>query len=705
MNRSIPHIAKPVPAFDFRPALLAALLCLLLAGTAVAGDTANRLLKVELRPGNGATRLLFKFSQPVEYTASPLVDRGFRLRFHDTDGPLYRKFRNYRDPRVGGLVFARQNGRLSVTIPLAGGMVAQVMPPVSPTVVTVNVASSGGGGASSPPACRERVWQGAGEIVAGFRPPRRSEVPFVPTRRENLPEGLSEQEIGLVLVGEGDIYKGNATDAESIFGYFLDRQPAIKALSAYRLGEARHLLGKYREAVAAFRIGEKLWPDYLANVTSVGYAYADSLARAGEPEQGRAMLIRMARNGSDRKFAPFLLLRIAELAGELDRSGDSLAIYRTLAESFPESRAAFEAELKLADREFFRVGPLAYIGLLRAYERIRMAAPDPAIREEACFKVALLEAMNGPAVDAMALVTLYERRYGGGTYISVAGTLHEEIMHCLYRDLSGKEDWEGLVKAVSENRNYLARCLQDPEFLPRLAGSCDRLGQARQKLDLYVFLAGREWAASRLDILLEGIVETAVQEGDYPLAENAARDFLHRFPRHPSGGRVGERLAAICFSRKENNEVANLLGGLLKGRSATFAESWFYLGEALAAANRRKESESAMIAYISRAKDDPAAHPFLADTCFSVISSRIDRNDLKGALALSMESQRLLSGKGKEMALYKSGEVLRLLGKEEDARQNWETLARQGNDPVWKKLAVQGVADLDWKRKMSGGPP
>lgn len=694
-----------LPLFWFSLACLT-LLPLLCVKPASAEDIPNRLQRMEIRPKGSYTRLIFKMRSGVDFTISSMAGRRVRVAFMDADGPIYKRFRNYSDANVGGIRFSHRNGELVATF-----SVSEEFPGIrafsyaDPSVVVVDVGPyMKGEGAGRPLPGRERIWSGAEKLIKEFDPPGKSDIPFAPTMRQALPGTLPEEEKKLFLKGEAALYKGMGTDAEAVFSYFAKKEPPLRGLAAYRLGEARYLLQNYKGALEAFREGERLWPAYLSRPSSTNFYYADSIARLGNFQAGRKAYCRLITATPDKPYAPLLLVRLAELTARQGDTRVALAIYSAVMENFPAHKAALHAEMNMADLDFFRVGPSTYSGLLQVYEHVSSSASGVEIREEALFKAALLEAVYGKAEDAVNGVSRYEKKYSKGAYAGIAAAMKEDLLCDYYRDLHAAGNCPGFLKMAQENRAHLARCLADPEFLPRLWECVTSEGKTRDGMSLFVFLSEREWADGNKPFLLRRIVDSALSLSELPLAERSAREFLERFPRREEARKVSEQLAAVHFLKKDFTAAAMQLSWLLRPKEqAFFAESYYYLGKALATLKRGRDGERAVSAYVGELKRRGIGSPYLADAYLILISTRKEIGDLKGAIGACREGYESVPPELRDMFTYKLGELYRQEGRQSEAKEWWEKTLKEGRDPVWRKMASQGLADMDWREKVGPG--
>ncbi|KAF0219425.1 MAG: hypothetical protein FD174_2124 [Geobacteraceae bacterium] len=697
-NRKLHIPMSPFPA-------LAGLIFLLLLTSEAAGEVSSHLCRVAIRPSTNYTRLIFRLDKETESSIAFPARRRIHLVFNKTDGRLFKKLRNYSDRYIAGIVVSQRGDNLLVTISamedgpgvrsvrFSGSHIYSLdVGPLFKATVSQSVIPG-----------RESIWNGAGKLIREFDPPLKSDIPFIPTDRRLLEKLIPPTELKLFLSGEAAIYKGNGTEAEEVFAFFMKKESPVRALAAYRRGEALYLLQKYDAALKAFREGERLWPQYMSSNPSVTFYYADSIVRSGDLPGGRRVLTRLIAELADKKYAPLLLVRLADILARQRREMEALAIYRTVVANFTGNKAVSHAAMKLADRRIFTTGGETYQELVQEYKKINETSSDFSLREEALFKATLLESMYGPGMTALSMVVGYQKKYPRGVFINIAGSMREELLVPVYQELYAAKDFQGLVKLAQENRDYLAGCLADDKFIERLADSFAAARMLKGEITLFGNLIEREWATASVPFMLSRILDDALALSDYSLAEGAARGFLQRFPHHQYAHRIREKLGEICYRKNDMKEVVSELSWLLAPRTrADFPESYYYLGKALAGAGKHKEADKAMTLFIAAIKERGIASPLLTDAYYMSAFSRTAAGDRQGAMAVYRAGLEIAEAGRRDQFLYKMGELSMLDGKTNEARSLWEQIKTGGNDPVWQKLAVQAIDDLEWRERMKG---
>ncbi|WP_306536362.1 tetratricopeptide repeat protein [Geobacter sp.] len=679
------------------------LITLLTVDPARAGDR-NRLYRVDVRPHGGFTRLTLKLDREPAYTLTHLAGNRVRVTLRDTDGSRWKRLRSYSDSNVAGCAVSKRRGDLLVTVGVKGDpRGVRVLTAPGSAALTLDVGSRFAPSRTSPFAQgREGIRVGVEQLVTRFDPPVKSDIPFVPTDRRVLQKMLTPEEVDIILAGEAALYRGQGSEAEGIFAPIVTVQSPVKALAYYRLGEARSMLQKYPEALRDFREGEKLQPEFLAQSPGTAFAYADAVFRSGDLEGGRRMLGRLIASLADKKFAPVLLVRLADILARQGKEMEAVAIYRNVSENFPDTKAKWQARMKLADRRLMAIEPATFAGLVDEYLEITRNG-DFILREEALFKAALLTSLFGEAPAGFALVAEYEKKFPRGTYASVARGMREELVVPMVRALAAAKDFPALVKFSQDNRDYLAKCIVDPDYVRSLVIAFADQGRFSEEAALFSYLAGKEWSAPQAPELYRRIIEAAERTGDIPLLEKTADDFLRRFPNHPLALRYREQVASLDYNRGDLAKVASRLAPLLSGTGRPDdVESLYLLGKSLESTGNKKDAERAMTLFLSELRQRGGTSQLAPDAHYVVATARLARGDRKGAMELLRAGSASAPEALRDPFLYKMGEIARLEGRHDEAAGHFQAVVTGGKDPVWQQMATQALADMELKKKLAG---
>lgn len=656
----------------------------------------NQLQRIELHPRQQFTRVTFKLSADPHFEVMPLAGNRLRVQLHDTTGRLFHGLRRYTDRNIGGLVVAQRGSDLVVTFAMAPqGVGWRVIHLEGVPAVSLDV---GPLLQPRPPhpsqPGRERIWGGAAKLLRDFDPPIKPEVPFIPTDRQVLKNLLSEDEQKQFLAAEGALYKGQLTAAEDLLTPFASRTgAAIRPLALYRLAETRYRLQRYSQSLENFREAEQLWPEFLSLNPASMFFYGDSIARNGNLPAGRQLLMRLVVSNADKPYAPVLLVRMADVLARQGNELGALAIYRTAAEYFADSKARQIARMKLADRDFLQATPLDYQSLTGTYHAIAQQIGDFDLREEASFKAMLLAAINAPAGSALDEAIAYQKRFPRGVYTTILRDVREDLVEQAYRQRNWDKEPDALLGLVKTNQEYLASVLRVDGFLPAVTSAFEKAGRPLDLIELYAGLLDRPWVGeANAPYLYLQVAEHAELLGDTLLAKKMLRSFLTRFPSDPRT-RIGkEKLGALQYLDGEQAEARSTLLWLLnKSEQADSPISYYYLGRALWDAKSHAQAAVAMERYLVTVQTLGQKAPLVGDAYYVAAQARQELGQYPQALQLLESGMKSVPAERRDQFLFKLGEVNLQDGKQDQARRYFEQLSKEGKDPDWRRLATQSL--------------
>lgn len=677
--------------------LLCLFLVLVLFPHCAVASIQNQIHRIEIRPKTSFTRITIKLAEEPHFRVSRIPGNRLRIRFSDTSGAPFRSLRRYSDVNIGGVLVSQRGNDALLTFAIAANRVGWRMVHVDGLPALSLDVGPLFSGVTAHPALpgRERIRNGAAKLLSNFDPPLKPEIPFVPTDRNVLKTLLPEDEQRLFLAAEGALYKGKLTAAEDAFAPFATRPSRIRPLALYRLAEAQYRLQKYGPALETFREAARQWQDFLTLNPAIMFYYGDSIARSGDLPGGRQLLARLIVSNADKKYAPVLLVRMADVLARQGGGGDALAIYNNVSTAFKDNKAHQIAVMKLADRAFLEATPDDYQALGATYAKIAANTTDFDLREETTFKHALLEAINGPADTALDLAITYQKRFPTGVYSTVIRDIREDLVALVFQGTPWAKNPAELIRLVTDNQEYLATAVKNPVFLPAVSGAFEKAGRPLDLIALYSGLLERPWVgADNIPYLTLQVADQAELLGDTLMARRVLQGFLLRNPAHAQTRWARERLGAIQFAAHELPAVRAGLSWLLnKQESATFPVSYYYLGRALWDNKEYARTAQAMELYLSAVKDMKEVPVLVGDAYYIAASSRQVLGERKAAAVLLEAGLKAASKERKEQFLYKLGELAALDGRSQQARALFERVLNEGRDPDWQRLARQALED------------
>lgn len=678
---------------------LALVLALFCPGAVSAAPDAplNRILRVEIKNVKHLTRITVACETEPRYTVTSLPGDRVRIRFSNTDGALFKNKRRYSDSNIGGLVFRRSNNDMVLTFAVAPQRVGwRVVHASGVAALSIDIGPKLGE-RNLPPVLpgRERIRSGAEKLLKDFDPPLKPEIPFVPTDRQVLSTLLGDEDQKIFLAAESALYKGQLTGAEEVFQQFAARQGPVRPLALYRLAETQYRLQKYAQALTTFREAVQLWDTFFSLNPVAMFYYGDSIARNGDLPGGRQLLARLIAAHADKKYAPVLLVRMADVLARQGHDAEALAIYRTVAQEFHEGKAPQIARIKLADQELLHSTPDNYRTLATVYGTLAETAADYDLREEAAFKHALLEAVNGPPDSALELVKRYQKRFPKGVFLPITKDMREDLVLLTYRGRKWDDDPSGLISLASDNQEFLALASGEPGFFPAVTEAFAKVGRPLDLIVLYAGILQRPWVGrdSQAYLTLE-IADQSEVLGDDRMARKTLENFLRRNPDHPKVPEAREKLGALLYRAKDLTGVRAQLGWLLaKDAKATRPISYYYLGRALWENKSYAQAGLAMETYAAAVRAEKEQPPLVGDAYYVAALSEQALGRLARATSLLQEGMAKVAAERRDQFLYKLGEVALQESRTQQAREFFEQIITSGSDSDWRRLARQALQD------------
>jgi len=213
---------------------------------------------------------------------------------------------------------------------------------------------------------------------------------------------------------------------------------------------------------------------------------------------------------------------------------------------------------------------------------------------------------------------------------------------------------------------------------------------------LFVGLLEQPWVGeANLPYLYLQVAEQAELLGDSLMAKKMLRNFLTRLPADPQARLGRERLGTLQYLDGEMAEArTNLLWILNKGERAATPISYYYLGRALWLGKSYVQAALAMDLYLASVQGAGQKPPHIGDAYYVAAQARQSIGQYQQALALLEAGAKAVPKDGRDQFMYKLGEVSLQDGKQAQARNYFEQLAKDGKDPDWRRLATQSLQSL-----------
>jgi TolA-binding protein len=106
-----------------------------------------------------------------------------------------------------------------------------------------------------------------------------------------------------------------------------------------------------------------------------------------------------------------------------------------------------------------------------------------------------------------------------------------------------------------------------------------------------------------------------------------------------------------------------------------------------------------MVLFVGELRKRGADSPFHADAFMVMAAARLAGGDKKGAMSMYRAGYATARGEFRDAFLFKMGDLSRQEGNYDAAKDFWEKVVKEGSDSLWKKMASEELADLEWRAK------
>jgi predicted Zn-dependent protease len=380
------------------------------------------------------------------------------------------------------------------------------------------------------------------------------------------------------------------------------------------------------------------------------------------------------------------------MAAREGRISEALFIYRQVDEHFPGGNGALMARLRSTDQELLTFQPDALPELRSRYRRVFEEAADMRLHEEALFKEALAEALFAPLPKALAAAEEYEQSYPRGVWQPIIRSQREELLRLRFQELRQANDCTGAITLLRPNSQFLDAAVTDTAFVPAVSACFQQLGLVAEERDLFLSLLKRHGNSPVAPLMLAQVVTNDLLMGDLQQGVDSASQFRQLYPADPRRQRVTEQLAQAQFSLGRYAEVVSLLQPFMAGgKGPETPESYYFLGRALLQQGNQRQGGDVLRRYLDATAG--SSSPYRLDSYALRARALASQGNYGAALAESQTGLATGGERSDEFRYLVAWNLIRLQ-RTDEGRSQLQHLAKQGVDPVWRRLAQEGLAHL-----------
>ncbi len=359
-------------------------------------------------------------------------------------------------------------------------------------------------------------------------------------------------------------------------------------------------------------------------------------------------------------------------------------------ERFPGTEAYYRALLKQSDWEILSsdvndwqilsADESNWDKALHQYEKIAVSAPYREIREEAAFKVALVNYLKGERLTCVELLQVFLQDYSSGPLLHHAESLLVELLPEVIDQLGKKEEYLKALVLAEQNRDLLLSDQLSDVFLADLGVAFSRLCFFDRAARVYRFLLQASKGKPKEESRYLPLITVLYDKGDYEAVEQYGKQYAGHFPEGNDSSRIYLLRIKALYRGGELEKAVHLLG-----QSKT--------------TGRELDSLAGRIFWELGEYDE--VENYLAGTMDSDM-----RNAIPGEVFMRAESL-FMSGNGQraqplyyhlfaddtygDQAIYRAAQVNLMEGRESDGLKLLQRLVEEGNNPLWRRMAEEDI--------------
>jgi tetratricopeptide (TPR) repeat protein len=354
-------------------------------------------------------------------------------------------------------------------------------------------------------------------------------------------------------------------------------------------------------------------------------------------------------------------------------------------DAFPQAEGGQRALLKQTDLDYAS-GRIDAAAASAAYSRLGQEAGTVALREEASFKLALVNALAGNHRESVEQCMDLLRGFQ-------SGALRTETMALLFQQLPGvirrlvhDQEYIQALALAMQNRTYFARGWLDTGLLYDIVEAYSALGLITETIQTYQYLFEISLPIEAEQLYLP-FIRTLSLAGQHVRAEEFADRYFLRHPQGNDGPAIFLLKVHALFASGRDEQAIRLLESdhrlhtpqlrLLGARIYFSRQQWIQVIDILT---------------------DPDLESFLTinEPLFFLAESYFQTGQATRAAPLFR--QLTTQENGSEQAKFRLAQIAAQHENQQEALNLFEELAEKGTDPLWTGLAREQAAILQLQR-------
>jgi hypothetical protein len=271
----------------------------------------------------------------------------------------------------------------------------------------------------------------------------------------------------------------------------------------------------------------------------------------------------------------------------------------------------------------------------------------------------------------------FVRNHFSGDLRPHAEALLGEILPGVIEDMIAAEDYLQSLVMVERHRRILLDRRISWDFLERLAGAYGDMALLQRAARVYLFMLDNNRVPGREQGLYLPLVRILFLGGKHGLAVEYARQYAREYPEGEDRASVLllEARALVELNRRE--QAADILSAADRPASP---ELDLWAGRLCFEVDRYEDAAEALMRLVSELDVEEDAGDLLLLAESLLRSGRPEK-------ALPYFEQLAAVRETADQALYRSGQIMQMQGREEQALNLFRQLVDEGNSEQWQKMA------------------
>jgi hypothetical protein len=417
--------------------------------------------------------------------------------------------------------------------------------------------------------------------------------------------------------------------------------------------------------------------DILYNMPRSLAFYADTLYNHKRYQDAEQNYVKLGELITDKRHQDLTLFRLT--MSRLKQKQDVYTLLSQIQYSYPGSEGAFRARLKINDLYYIdRKIPTAQI--IKDYEALTQEANKKNLREEATFKLAIVQALENNNIPSVNILMKQLRDFrNGDLFLEAKALLVERLPLAIHEQIEKQNFVEALVLA-KKNREFFKKGWIDNSILYDLAVAYEQIGANMRSATAYKYILESTPKKFQEAAYLP-LLKILYNNGQFDQVEKYANQYFSFYNKGKDSNDIFLiRMKALNESGK-TSYAANLLKNNKQPNSTELDEVAAHIFFNLA--------QYTDVIQLLDTEKFQSQLPENSKLLFFLAESYFQNEKYNKAKQLFIQLKTYPSYR--DQAIFREGQILLENNEKRTALMRFNKLTEKGTSPLWKKLAEEQI--------------